>query len=130
MSSLKHKVGDRVWVEFVVAEVDGGDKNWPYRLESMDGDYWMSEEAVQAFSQGVNTSVDDVQVGDVVVNQDKLYTVLSVGGDRVCVHTDGAYLLKQDIEAIFRRVYTKKKSVDEMTREELIEYVKQLEGGK
>lgn len=130
MNNLKYKVGDKVWVEFVVDKVDSEDKYWPYRLQSEDGEeYWVKEEVVQARSQAVDISVDDVQVGDVVTNQDKFYTVNMVVNDRVYVERNGYnYLMKKDIEGIYRNVYTKKKCVEEMTREELLEYVKQLEG--
>ena len=128
MCSLKHKVGDKVWVGFVVVEVDSRDRNWPYRLQSDDGEEcWMSEDVVQARSLPVNISVNNVQVGDVVTKQGKFYTVYTVEDDRVCVAPACVYLLKKDIEAIYRNVYTKKKCVGEMTREELLEYVKQLE---
>lgn len=132
MSSLKHKTGDKVWVEFVVVEVDSRDRNWPYRLQSDDGEeYWMSEDVVQVRSQAANISVDDVKVGDVITHQGKFYTVDMVANDRVYANRNGySYLMKGDIEAIYRNVYTKKKCVGEMTREELLEYVKQLEGSK
>lgn len=132
MSSLKCKVGDKVWVEYTVALVDRDDSHYTYRLRSGDNEeIWVSAQVVQTFPQIASTIVNNVQVSDVVTNQGKFYTVDMVANDRVYVERNGySYLMKKDIEAIYRNVYTKKKKcVEEMTREELLEYVKQLEGG-
>lgn len=133
MNSLKYKVGDKVWVEFVVLKEDIDDSYLPYFVESKCGSLgeWVKEESLCVPQpQTTAISVDDVQVGDVVTNQGKFYTVDVVMEDRVTIkeyHFGSGYLLKQDIEAIYRNVYTKKKCVEDMTREELLEYVKQLE---
>lgn len=134
--TLKFKEGDVVLVEAVVVETDDKDCAYPYYIK-VDGQtygYWANEDKVYARNSveqyKQSTTWNNIEVGDIIKHDvfGTAYSVVRLGDDRVFTTDTGGYILYKDIVVIYKKSWEKSMSLEDMSKEELIELVKQLKG--
>lgn len=126
----KFKVGDKVYIEAEVTEVDNNDLDLPYYVFPTTGDYglWVGEENILYNIIAQLLPVDNISVGDGIKTRDfeGIEEVINVGED--VVHTTNWRVYKSSVTAIYKKSWEKKKSLEEMSKEELIAMIKKLKG--
>ena len=127
---LERKTGDVLLLHCVVDEVDAGDTRWPYHVIIGEEGVWVGESDVERalrtpLQQNDNPSI---QVGDIVqLHSGKMNVVTGFEEDDKVLCDLGWFYLK-DVVAVYGKSWEKPKTLEEMSKEELIAIVEKLRG--
>lgn len=129
MQNLKYKVGDVVYVKAIIERADMNDTLYPYCISvGNDAAVFWTEVGDLLTSEHQTSKADHVYQGDVVrLNNGSFHHVLSLA-DGYLLTTSPLPVPKNEVHAIYRKVWEKPKELEEMSKEELIALVKELKG--
>lgn len=133
MSQLKFAVGDKAYIEVEVKDINNDPDHTPYYIKSIHGARWISEDRLLSPSDIVpQNNTFNVEVGDVIEDiAGDTYKVSSVNGDCFFLEKENdVYIHKTEVKAVYKKVWSKEKTLEEMSREELIARIKELEQGE
>jgi len=136
MSNLKYGVGDKLFVEVVVKRIDK-EGHYLYFVEAGYEGWWVSEDdlispsSVTATTSSLPSNTFNVEVGDIVLTTNGLKLIADyIGKDYIHSNEYGETFYFHEIAAIYKPTWKKEKTLEEMSREELIARIKQLEQGE
>lgn len=105
-----------------------------YDIQVYDEKTWWYEEKwlekVEENSVEQPTTWNNIEVGDVIKHtvSGATYPVVRLGDDRVFVADNNYYVLHEDIATIYKKSWEKPKALEDMSKAELIEIIKELKG--